>query len=331
MMHSVKAALIHQAQNYTLGALSAIGTKRICKLTGLTAVYSANGMLDYIYLGTTSVGLRQRASVRWHFHRYVKMYFRSLGMWQVFIARFLGMPVNGGSLQLCKLVIRPVYIASLTNVRFRAGRYHPSGSKPTPVLRLASSEPAMMGMRIYALYGRSKRMLVFLSICFAGVQSANIVLTMMAMLPLEVGASMVSSRRIFLHFNERHRDLDATMSTFLGLIVRDNILYFFINSLTSRRAFFSLSLNAASFLIDVRAPNLGAQFYMGFDSIVVNVLTSFQMAMLGPRMMLSMREYDAVQAKGGPSLGIEVETMQFAAAAPRPEYHEGFSTGSIVV
>ncbi|EIW78686.1 hypothetical protein CONPUDRAFT_92006 [Coniophora puteana RWD-64-598 SS2] len=210
---------------------------------------------------------------------------------------------------------------------------------------------AMMGLRIYALYGGSKQVLVFLCICFTAAQIVNIVLTYMTVFPLDMlvqnipgqGTScgyrlseqqawyqtsadialvayefvlFVMSLICFVkHYKEQRQTITATMSTLMGLVIKDNIFYFFV-------AFFGLTLNLGSNVTAIIDPYGAFNFNIGFNAIVSNFWLNFQLNMLGPLMMLSIREYNAKLRKEASSNRLPAETLEFAAATRQSERSE---------
>ncbi|EIW78922.1 hypothetical protein CONPUDRAFT_91301 [Coniophora puteana RWD-64-598 SS2] len=106
------------------------------------------------------------------------------------------------------------------------------------------------------------------------------------------------------HLQLRNQSLATIAETLKGLVIRDNVLYFLL-------AFLSLSLSAISLLTD-KVPLSALEFTVGFSTIFVNLGTSFQLSVLGPLMMLSIREYNVNQQEGGASGVTEVEMLEFA-------------------
>ncbi|EIW74060.1 hypothetical protein CONPUDRAFT_140654 [Coniophora puteana RWD-64-598 SS2] len=197
----------------------------------------------------------------------------------------------------------------------------------------------MMSMRIYALYGGSKCVLFLLGSCVTTVQASNIVLTFMAMLPLNVSvvrtptegawcSYAVSNRQAWYQttafillvaydslllvlsvasfirrLQEQRQGLAGMVDTFMGLIVRDNVLYFIL-------AFSGLTLSACSLFT---VANRSLPFNIGFNTIAADLGAGLQLTILGPLMMLSVLEYDALRERGGTSYYTGTATLEFAA------------------
>jgi len=204
---------------------------------------------------------------------------------------------------------------------------------------------AMMGMRICALYEGSRRVVTITAILFFSLQAGSIILTFMALLPLDVSVWYtpdvgslcgydISTRQqwyqasskiclvvfefalfamslICLVRNSRgqHYHINGMITTFFGLIIRDNVIYFFI-------AFFSLLLN----IIDSVSTSQDTEFILVFSGIVENLFSQFQVCMLGPLMILSALEYDKRHMEGV-SNDMELRTLEFARALTAHSTH----------
>lgn len=192
---------------------------------------------------------------------------------------------------------------------------------------------AMMALRVYAMYGRSKKVGAFLIVCFTITQ----VLNLASSLELVIGAHIyvvpgygcsfdetnvtvalqlgfyavmcayeVVLLGLALHSAFKNQESSTRSSwsdynTLWATLIRDNVLYFLLATL-------SWALYASSWV-----PTLPANVQ---NSVVYNVavdwLGIYAYTMLGPIMMLSIHRFDAKQVRGGTSNGVEVDIMEFA-------------------
>ncbi|EIW75765.1 hypothetical protein CONPUDRAFT_158557 [Coniophora puteana RWD-64-598 SS2] len=210
---------------------------------------------------------------------------------------------------------------------------------------------AMMGMRIYAILGKSRRVLYFIGVCFIATQVTAIVLALLKVFPLHVTTSSTSlaspeegdicetwtaSRKawyqsgsliclvvyetimflmslvVFVRnaLDETQR-LTATSKTLMGIIIRDNMLYFLA-------AFLGLSLTVSSNIISIVVPSANTVSHLWYHAFTVftTVCSALYQVLLGPLMMLSIREYDFKHVNGGGTSGnVEMGTLKFATAA----------------
>ncbi|EIW79935.1 hypothetical protein CONPUDRAFT_74244 [Coniophora puteana RWD-64-598 SS2] len=209
---------------------------------------------------------------------------------------------------------------------------------------LFAARNAMMAMRIYGLFGRDKWILWILGPYFLGVLGASVVIVTMTLVsrPLNITVIPLSAKAswcevdfsaqqawyqtglfISLAVYEvmlfalclmslvkrlRERTGSNTMNSLLGLMIRDNILYFFIAlvaTIINISTFFPNGLNFVSNLV--------------YTNILSGISTAFYYSMLGPLMMLSIREYDVrvMQQMGGTSYEDEEQTLEFAQIMPQ--------------
>jgi len=196
----------------------------------------------------------------------------------------------------------------------------------------------MMTLRVYALYGQSKAVIVVLSVFFVLCQGVVFVSQFVPYMPhlqiigvqpgvpggsyciraVNYGWILIAGNaagcayeiilvgvvlwRFWGHVLEFRRDTLRSFHGFLSILVRDNILYFIFITI-------SVVLSACSYL----------PVYMNGDplsvlpfNLVTELFAGAITCVLGPHMMFSIRQYDADLIKGGTSNGGEAGPLHFA-------------------
>ncbi|EIW83857.1 hypothetical protein CONPUDRAFT_142393 [Coniophora puteana RWD-64-598 SS2] len=201
---------------------------------------------------------------------------------------------------------------------------------------------AMMTSRVYAMYGRSRRVLVFLGTCFATTQTLNIVATVVLLVTMGVtvaeespgvcyftfplyadwlviaSAIAICANEVMLLFMVVYSMIVSlrdglsgplwSLNTLLSIVARDHVFYFLIASLNwivQMISYFPMrSVSLATFLLWV---------------VFTNAISIFGNCMLGPIMFLSIRRFDAKQAEHGEPWTVEMDGIQFAVVEGRSQ------------
>jgi len=198
---------------------------------------------------------------------------------------------------------------------------------------------AMMALRVYAMYGRSKKFRALLLACFSMAQTVGIASAICSVIKPDLSSSSTigctwrpSKASVALKFGNnislcaydtimfvlalgivfRNRTRGFYGSVFsydnlLAILLRDNVLYFLIASVC-------WALSACSYV-----PRLSAESFVHYGSIA---LTNYVNIILGPTMMLSIRRVDAKRTQGGTYNTTEEDTMVFATVGYRSQFHK---------
>jgi len=194
----------------------------------------------------------------------------------------------------------------------------------------------MMALRVYAMYGQSRKIGILLATCFVVSQGVGIasslsmaIDTSMIFLPIvgciwnfsEASTQMNFGNNItlcaydtimvflalYIAFKNRIFGTQGSMlnfDTLWGILIRDNVLYFLV-------AIANWGISAYTFI-----PNISFTNTIEYGA---NALNFYTFCILGPVMMLSIRGFDARQLRGGTTNATGADTVEFAAVGDRSQ------------
>ncbi|EIW78691.1 hypothetical protein CONPUDRAFT_75307 [Coniophora puteana RWD-64-598 SS2] len=154
---------------------------------------------------------------------------------------------------------------------------------------------------------------------------ANISLSYMSILPINPQVIQTSEEGYICSFHVSQFQVWCNVTAPIALIVYETILFgmlvlCFIKHYREVRRDINRSKNMTASSNDLTEA-ISSYIYspdfvinLAFSDVIPNICYTFYVSMLGPLMMLSIREYHAAQVSGGESSGGEelVETLEFA-------------------
>ncbi|EIW74057.1 hypothetical protein CONPUDRAFT_147938 [Coniophora puteana RWD-64-598 SS2] len=200
---------------------------------------------------------------------------------------------------------------------------------------------ALMSIRVLAMYERTRKVLILLSVCFAMVQAVNIIASLylaadmsiideggcsfnfgivsevltsvsaFAASAFEVLLFVMAVFRFIRDIKEGYKERLGNFDTLASVLFRDNAIYFVASFLT-------FSFSAISY-IAVDTPAVVDTWAWFIADFIGALLGTIQVTILGPLMIISIRQYntDKNGSRGRGTANAD-ETLQFAAA---PSHH----------